>query len=245
MSGTKPKNGKLAFILFDSLRSPRYYEIKKSFLKFLLVFLPALTMVSIVVTCLFFFYFKDLKTSLATREPKIITELRQQALAQKKIIEQLKLEKKKLQTKLNSPVIPQLATLNLFKPTQGREDLTAKSVVSISNSQAVAKRNKLYFTFDLVNTTTNNQRLSGYLFIVFRTKKTLQVYPETSFAPGEMEILYSHGEFFSTARFRTTEAIFNIPNGVAMGATGHFKILIFSRTGDLLHKEIINKENIK
>jgi len=231
--------------MYDSFKSPRYYEIKSTFAKFLLILLPSLTILSILVSCFFFFYLKSLKSSLAKQEPKIISQLREESFQKNEIINNLKRTQQELQQKLESPVNLQLTSLNLFKPVTGRADLTKNSVLSISNTQVKIKNQKLYFTFDLVNTTQNNKRLSGYLFVIYRNNRTLQFYPDKSFSKNAMDLAFNNGEFFSTARFRATETVFSMPKEIITNLKGQFRILIFSKSGDLLHEEIIIKENIK
>lgn len=240
---TKAKNpNKLSFILYEENNAPKYFEVKKSFLKFILVGLPIVALASLAVVAIGTVYFKQIKTMAERKEPKIIAELRTENETLKAKQEELVLLTKELENRLAAPAsgdeVSGLASLSLFQAAQGQKDLTQKPLLTIENVRAELGKDNILFSFRLVNQTIDNNKLAGFVFVMMRVGETIYFYPADSIPENDMKLSFNRGEPFATSRFRPVEATFPKP---AKSTQALFKILIFSRTGDLIHKKIISR----
>ena len=232
---------KLGFLVYENSESPKYFELKKSYFKFLLMGLPTLSFISVIALILCGLYFKQIREMARRKEPAIIKELRDerdQLSFKLKESENLSLT---LQNKLASgaPSDNQISTLDLFKMTPGMQDLSAEALFTVENIEAYPVGNKLQFQFNIVNQTKENKKIAGYIFVMMKEGDLIRFYPQGSTMEDNFQVSFNRGESFATSRFRPVQNIF-FPapkkNGNLL-----FKIIIFSRTGDLLYKSIMKK----
>jgi hypothetical protein len=230
---------KLSFILYDSFSSPKYFEIKKSFFKFLIIVLPTLTLASISIVILGLVYFKNIVAITEQKEPALISELKieKEKLAQN-LAEYLK-DYKLFQGKLTSTKQPNINTLSFFKKTLGQVDLTQEPTLAIDQIRITSDNNQLHFQFNIVNLTKDKSKLRGIIFVIMKDgNNKFSIYPQNSIEDNEMQINFNLGENFTTSRFRPVDAPFELPSAKSNLL---FKVIIFSRTGDLIHKQLISE----
>jgi hypothetical protein len=235
-------SNKLSFILYEEHNSPRYFEIKKSFLRFLIYGLPLVALLSFIGAATFGVYFKQIRTSVERKEPKMISDLRDRSEVLSKERDELTILNNKLVKKLGaSTATSNIPTLGLFKAPPGQEDHTKTPAISIDQFKfkVTDEGKNLFFRFDLINEVKEQGKIAGYLFVIMKMGGSLYFYPQNSMAESEMLINYTKGEFFSMNNRRITEGTFPLSE---KNVGSIFKILIFSRTGDLLHKRIISQQ---
>lgn len=230
-------NNKLAFILYEEKNPPKYFEVKKSTLRFILFGMPIVTLICIVTISLIFIYFKHIENQLKKKEPVVIQALKEnQRVLEKKGVE-LNTLNNQLQKKLLSKAPENLETLNLFKPVLGQKDLSHELAIKIDQVSIKENDDKINFKFNIVNIQPSGQKLSGYIFIILKTLNSFFIYPENAMEHDELQLSFTKGESFGTWRFRPVET--NFPNNKQGLDKMLFRIFIFSRTGDLIHKQIV------
>jgi hypothetical protein len=236
---TKVKN-KVSLIVYDEKESPKYLEISRTGLKFIFFGLPALSIVCLVLLLGMTIYFKQIKTMAERKEPTEILRL-------KNLNAELTAEKAALATSQEELLLRLGATsvstggamgIPLFKIAQGANDLSTSPVINIETPVAEIVQEGIKFNFNLVNLTKDNARLAGHIFVLMKLGDSLSVYPPSAMNTEEFGISYNLGEAFATSRFRPVEIVFEKPTTKKVN-DALFKILIFSRTGDLLHKKTI------
>lgn len=230
---------KLSFVLYEDKFPPRYYTIRKGFLRFLLFGLPTVTMVCLILVAAGGIYFKQIQRLAERKEPAIIKKLKEEKSELMKSTQEIRQDRDRLQRKLSQGVKSEsgLSFLALFKQSAGRNDLSASPEIQLEEIEVVSTEDKINLSFKIVNMTKNESRLTGYLFLVMQVGDTMQVWPSGVFDNEAMQISYGNGEFFATSRFRPVKAAFNR----APGSNALFKIVIFSRTGDLVFKQLVSK----
>lgn len=230
---------KLSFVLYEDKFPPRYYTIRKGFLRFLLFGLPTITMVCLIVVAAGGIYFKQIQRLAERKEPAIIKKLKEEKSELMKSTQEIRQDRDRLQRKLSQGVKSDsgLSFLTLFKQSAGRQDLSASPEIQLEDIEVISTDKNINLAFKIVNMTKNESRLTGYLFLVMQVGDTMQVWPSGVFDNEAMQISYGNGEFFATSRFRPVKAAFNkVPGNNAL-----FKIVIFSRTGDLVFKQLVSK----
>jgi hypothetical protein len=229
---------KLSVILYEGQKAPRYFEFSKSFFRFLLFSIPTISIICLLLVGAGAIYFKQIRIMAERKEPAIIKKLnlKNELLIQREQ-ELLKLNQA-LEKKLTLPVEggTGLATLQTFNSTPGQADRTQQPVFNIEKLEASTEGENLRLNFNVVNITKDSEKLAGYIFVIMKSKDSLVYYPQGSFDTDRMKINFNRGESFATRRFRSTTIRFPMPKS---SDNLLFKIIIFSRTGDLIHKVII------
>ncbi|MBT7610119.1 MAG: hypothetical protein HN576_10200 [Bacteriovoracaceae bacterium] len=236
---------KLSFLVYENSESPKYFELKKSYLKFILMGLPSISFISIMALIFCGIYFKQIREMARRKKPAIIEELRieRDGLALK--LKESHILNTKLQHKLTSSAATSagpginISTLNLFKKTAGMTDLSAAAKFTVEKIDVIPSGNKIQLYFELVNQTKDNSKIAGYVFVLMKNKGQFFFYPESSTIEDDLQITFNRGESFAMSRLRKVDkAVFPAPKE---STTLYFKILIFSRTGDLLYKSTMEK----
>ncbi len=235
-----PKDDKnLSFILYDEVKAPSYFEVNRPLLKKVLIILPLIAFISCFALLVVAVYFKTISLQAERREPEIIKDLRDknQELAQE--ITKLQSDAKLFEERLakgsgDSEYMP----LNIFKAAPGMQDLTGAPSFALENFEADLNNGKVNIRFNIVNTTKENERLAGYIFVAMKMGDSLQMYPRGSFGAEDFSIPFNRGESFVTSRFRPVEVSFNT---LSEQKEALIQVVIFSRTGDILHKRTFAK----
>lgn len=234
------KNDKnLSFILYDEVKAPSYFEVNRPLLRKVLIILPLIAFISCFALLVVAVYFKTISLQAERREPEIIKELRGQNTELETQITKLESEAKLFEDRLakgsgDSAYMP----LNLFKAAPGMQDLTGAPSFALENFEADSAAGKINIRFNIVNTTKENERLAGYIFVAMKTGDTLQMYPRGAFGAEDFSIAFNRGESFVTSRFRPVEVSFA---NVGDHKEALIQVVIFSRTGDILHKRTFAK----
>lgn len=236
----KANKGKLSLIFYENEKQPRYYEINRPLVRALLIGLPIITLISVVSLLFGTAYFKELKLMAEKKEPKIIEELREKNIGLIKRFKEVGSLNLVLQNKLNSNPVSDLDSLSLFKPVKGQEDKTHTPLISINEIKYQLGDNNLDIEFTMANLTKEQEKLAGFVFVILKTKNSLYYYPLKAIQENDIQMAFNQGEYFAFSRFRPVKASFNTSNKIDDFMV---KILIFSRTGDLIHKKMILKPN--
>jgi len=238
---TKGLKQKLSFVLYEDNTPPRYYEISKQLLRFLLYGLPTLTLVSLLIVASGGVYFKQIQKLAQRKEPTIIKKLKSEKAELMKREQELVIDNEALQKKLGLGVSSAsgLSFLTLFKQSAGREDLSSSPEMAIQEVEVIKRETTIELSFKIFNMTKDQSRLTGYLFVMMQNGDHLQIWPTNAFDNLSMQVPFSKGEFFATSRFRPVQAIFKKNQASSSGSL--FKVVIFGRTGDLIFKQLISR----
>jgi len=241
---TRTSSKKLGFLVYEAENAPRYYEIKKSLLKFILYGLPLVTMVLLGIVLLGSLYFEQISERAKRKEPAIIKELRETVSGLETKLAETQVLTKDLEERLakgdtSTDVIK--STMGLFLPVPGMQDLTRTPNLAIENIDLILSGDRIQMKFNIINQTKNNEKLAGYIFVLMKQGDKIYFFPESSLQQNEFKVRFNSGESFATQRFRPVDNVY-FPYNPSLGTDYLFKILIFSRTGDLLYKQLINKK---
>lgn len=239
------KKGKFSFLIYDENGLPKYFSISKITLKSLIYGLPFITLICLLGVLSFLVYFKQIRAVVMRKEPQIITDLKSKN--SKLITDKLKLETlvEKLVQKSASTKIDnlELGQLLLFNAPSGFKDLTRAPVFSIEEISIVrSNNNDTLLRFNIVNQTKHAEKKAGYAFVIMKDGSRYTIFPHPKESSAQMNIKYSSGESFATTKFRPVTAKFKSKNKTSLLL---FKILIFSRSGDLLHKHFVTSEALQ
>ena len=235
---TKSEN-KLSFVLYEDNAPPRFYQINKGLIRFCLYGLPTFSLLCILVVAAGGVYFEKLKRMAERKEPAIIKQLKEEKAeltASHNLIQQ---ERDSLEKKLSLGVESKegLGFLSLFKKSAGRIDKSSSPEMQLDEIEVVKLKDQINLNFKIINMTKDESRLTGYLFVLMQVGNHLEIWPSGIFDNEAMQIAYGNGEFFATSRFRPVKAKFS----PTPGSQALFKVIIFSRTGDLMFKQLISK----
>jgi hypothetical protein len=235
---------KLSFLLYDEKKGPVFVKTDKGLLKFTLYALPVVTLVALIVVLAGSVYFKQIAEMARRKEPAIIKDLKAKnakLATQLTQVTQLnnEFEKKLSSTSTKGAGFP---TLSLFRSIPGQEDLSTTPMLGFETANFELEDNKVNVKFDIINQTTDGRKLSGYIHIHMATPNKMSFYPQNEIASEDMLLSYNQGESFAFSRLRHVNASFDLTGYKSTKAL--FKVLIFSRTGDILLKKLI-AHNIK
>ncbi len=243
MKSLKAKNNLFSFIVYDKDRSPRYYQFNKKVFQSAAIFIPLLFFLMLTVASGVLIYFQELRNITMEKRPEIIENLQAELSEAGEKIKELEDQSAVLQNRLSMaeerPKIKEDSSAQLlnspfhfFRAVPGQENLTKARPLAIENPKYFVQNGRLYFKFDLVNQTPGAKRLSGYVHVLFKERAAFYFYPSSSENVERWRLLYSDGEPFATSRFRPVNAHFPLPSKKEL--TGLFKVMVFSRTGDIL-----------
>lgn len=229
---------KLSVILYQDGDKPKYYELNKAQMKTLIVGLPIITTACLVLLIFGALSLKTLRVQAERKEPKIILDLRTELADLEKKSEDIFKLNDELTTKLSTTTeqaVSSTLPLTLFRATPGQQDLSQTPSLNVEDFEFNVQDQEVAIKFNLVNQDPDGPRQTGTIFILMMTGNTYTFYPQDALSADETKLVFSKGEFFSAARFRPVEARMILPPrfGAAL-----FKVLIFSRTGDLVTKKI-------
>ncbi len=234
------KKDKLSFILYKNRNVPRFYEVEKGSFRLFLYGLPTLTIISILITASLLVYFKQIREMAKRKEPAIILELKNKSLALQEKVEDVQKTNAILEKKLITGASDTgLKTMSLFKVPPGQIDLTKSPDLAVESVSSRQENGYYTLKFNLSNNSKGQEKIAGHIFVMMKAANTYDFYPNDVFDENEMQMDFNKGEYFATSRFRPVDAKFKIP---PKATSALFKILVFSRTGDLMLKQIISKK---
>jgi len=248
----KPRKDKFTFIFNTENAAPKYFEIDRARLINYLIIIP--TGFLLIFVAFFSFTFFSNETNKETNikinrpvekkiSPSEINKTTNELSELQKKYAELQAQNQELTTKLttnyekNSSAFPDFS---LFTTLPNQKDKTTPPLIKINEFKIAQEGNELHFHANLLNTIQDeNSKISGHLFVIMKTDNALWVYPQNAFSKNKTTINYNSGEPVLFARLRLVDAKFPIP---AQNAHPLFKVLLFSRSGDLLHKEVFPYE---
>lgn len=123
--------------------------------------------------------------------------------------------------------------LNLFNNIKSMQNLQTQKIFQIDQFSCIKEQGMLKVSFNIVNTTLNQEKISGHVLVFAGANNYLFVHPATISNIPFKKINFYNGEAFATSRFRPVEASFPVANNFDAKII-NTRILIFSKTGDLL-----------
>jgi hypothetical protein len=123
-----------------------------------------------------------------------------------------------------------------MKAVAGQKNLSNEIPIDIQDAKANYINNQLVYQSNLLNRTQGEEKVSGYLFVFYKTAQSIHTHPENTFDQNG-QISFNKGEPFTTSRFRPVEANFKVTNNKVPGT---LTLMIFNRTGDIIKKHTIN-----
>ncbi len=248
----------LTLIVYDSPSPPRCFRINKKVFKLVLILLSVLLITMVMATLSLGTYTKVLQNKVqgVLPGPEIVEELREQVAKLSAQNEELKNENSELKTKfikteeVTTPVVPLIVEKNTIAPSKpqiprpedlikffkmppGFKNLTSEGYATTQRPSYRVKTDKVIFRFNLANG-KQVKRLQGYIFVAQFTENSIKFYPALDMANNNFNAQFNLGESFTVSRFRPTIATFDKPETEKQVT---YKILVFSRTGDLLIEE--------
>lgn len=245
---------KASFLFWEKKKSPRYFEIPHQKIRFYLLIAPTLALIIICALGSLSYFLWQQNTKIApVISPKILLASQQLAKELEKENQDLKSLVTSLQKKSeigpttigtqspttlteNNKIVANDFPLNLMIPVTGQKNLSNEIPIDIQDAKAKFTNNRLVYQSNLLNRTQGEEKVSGYLFVIYKTAQSIHTHPANSFDQNG-QISFNRGEPFTTARFRPVEAIFNLVNNKIPGT---ITLMIFNRTGDIIKKHSIN-----
>jgi|GEM_PF-1598773 len=242
---------KAAFLFWEKKRSPRYFEIPHHKIRFYLLLAPtiSLTIICLLAALSYFLWQQNTKHGTVI-SPRQFAQTKELALTLEKENQDLKNLVASLQKKSEMVTAPVTISnvgnakeitardfpMNLMIPVAGQKNLSSEIPIDVQDAQAKFTANRLVYKSNLLNRTQGEEKVSGHLFVFYKTAQSIHTHPENAFDQNG-QISYNKGEPFTTSRFRPVEASFNLSNNKTPGT---LTLMIFNRTGDIIKKHTIN-----
>ncbi|MBC76529.1 MAG: hypothetical protein CME64_10995 [Halobacteriovoraceae bacterium] len=225
----------LTLIVYNTPKPPKYIKLNKGLLKLLVFAIPFLLIVSLLFSFTTSVVMKRKLEQAKSKEPRIITSLKEDKAKLESELAQLKAVNTELTNKISqgSSSAPASA-LALFSTPVGYEDVTELEKAKLENMSANFKQKKAEFRFDLLNNLDNDEKLAGYISIVQFSDNQMSFHPQRSLSLENNKLDFSKGESFVVSRFRPVIAEFEKPSGLSVW----YKVFIFSRSGDLISYKV-------
>lgn len=227
---------RFSFLVYQDNEIPKYYKVNPWRTRVYLFILPAITLLSILSILGVGVYFKQIREYARSKEPEIFQELRDKNKELTKKVNELTTLSSTLESKLGqasgSADSSGIHALGLFQIPPGLQDKSARPNFSIREQKLKIQNGRIKFTFNIHNESKSEEKLAGYFFVLMKHQKGYQIYPIPK-SQDNFQTSYNHGEYFATTKFRPVVADFQQSSNDLKYL---FKILIFSRTGDLMYK---------
>ncbi|HAZ11790.1 MAG: hypothetical protein A2X86_07945 [Bdellovibrionales bacterium GWA2_49_15] len=238
---------KFSFLLYEKKNPPRYFEVQKSTLRLLFFILPLLFALLSGLTYYSLRKYFKIRHQEHQIVPSVVDQFNAERSSLQSEIKDLHSLNQDLQAKLSSPqMMPPSAegaltsnVFDIFTQIHGMKDLSSTNIFTIEDPEVIFIKDQLHFRFNIVNQTKENQKYSGHVFVIFKDENAYHIYPAEAMTAENFKIQFNQGESFATTRFRPVEATFK---GAPQGEQGIFNVFIFSRTGDLVHKQTFIKK---
>lgn len=227
---------RFSFLVYQDNEIPKYYKLNPWRTRVYLFILPTITLLSILAILGVGVYFKQIREYARKKEPEIFQQLRDKNAQLVSKVTELTTLSSTLENKLaqssGSAETSGIHALGLFQIPPGLQDMSDRPNFSIREQKLKVQNGRIKFTFNIHNESKSDEKLAGYFFVFMKNGKGFQLYPQPK-SQDDFQISYNHGEYFATTRFRPVVADFK-QEGQDLKYL--FKILIFSRTGDLMYK---------
>ncbi len=228
---------KITFVLFEDQRTSRSFEFSKFQIKVIISIL-VVTFFSLLGLSLYLLTnIQNVKEEISRQEPILIKALRKKEKDLSEKLSRLESLNQEYLEKISTTKLESDALLPLFSPTLGFKDLTSQKILNVENISVSRANDRVNFDFNIVNNQSENSKISGFIFVLMKSGSQLYLYPEREFLFDNALSTFNQGETFTISRFRKVDGYFKDTN--FQSNQGYFKIFIFNRTGDLIHKQSI------
>jgi hypothetical protein len=122
--------------------------------------------------------------------------------------------------------------LGPIKKPYALQNLTTKKLLKVENTTLEDSAGKRVLRFQLINTGSELERVTGHVFVFQIDSRGLAPYPAMTQQEWLEGIRYNKGESFAVARLRPVEAPFPPADSEA-----RFLVVVFNREGDLLIRQ--------
>ena len=233
MSTLQNKNNNISILIYEENKIPRHYQFKKITYHFFLYTPVLFFLINIFILFGAISYTEYNKKDLRIKEPFLLKELRKQNIFLSERIFSLKKENKVITTKLTENSSQDaLSSLGLFQAIIGQKDLTNPARLFLQDFKVKRVMQGVAFKFNIKNITLNNVKIAGYIHVFASNKIFFTQYPKKK-SQDSFSSLFTDGEPFASSRYRPVSALFSLPTSKEI----YFKIIIFNRTGDLIHQQ--------
>lgn len=230
------KSSDLHLILHDHPEPPRLLVISKKRLQRFLILVPLLVtgLALFVVGSVLWKGGRQLTVQMPNLPQASAPEAESEALASE--VKGLQATVANLQTKLAlTGVAESDVWLGPVKKPYALQDLTAKKLIKLGNITLEDSAGKRVLRFQLINTGSEADRVTGHIFVFQMDSRGLAPYPAMTQQEWLEGIRFNKGESFAVARLRPVEAPFPPADPEAK-----FLVIIFNREGDLvLRQELV------
>lgn len=258
---TEPRtDDKLSFIMYEDTNLPRYYEVSRNTFKTLIYGIPMILLIAIAVVFLSVTYIRKIKLDIKQNDPNLVRKFKLANLQFMKKTKDLQRANRDLMKRLllntkRAAVVPPVEITKqekqkvevpwqLFKHIPGQKNILSKSYLQVQSHKITQTEENLSLKFDLVNTSREKIRMSGFLHVILQINNQLIVWPRGSLDSDSLQITYNSGESFATSKFRPVGATFplTVPQvGEHRKQELTFWVVAHNITGDLLHRQIIRE----
>lgn len=222
-------------ILHDHPEPPRLLVIPKTALKRFLITLPLGIAAVVALSLGLGLWWKTPQVTGQVRLPSLpdtfdATSNSSDAEAELKA---LKLAQVAMQNKLAQTTTTESEVwLGPVKKPYALQDLTAKSPLKLDSIALEDGAGKRVLRFNLINTGSPEDRVTGHVFVFQVDNRGLAPYPAMTAQELLEGIRYNKGESFAVARLRPVEAPFPPAD-----SDSRFLVIVFNREGDLLIRQ--------
>lgn len=240
-------NKELALVIYNENAQARCYKFTRSHIKVILISISFILCISVLSSVFFYIYGKqkekgsEVKLSLITQDLKQkITTLNASNIELNGLNNELtkKLtvdpKDKKANKNLKSSSHP---LFMLFESIKGFQDFSHKKMITLEDHNIKVEKNKITFSFNIIKALSGNEKINGHILILFKERNKLHVFPSNMIFSQSLTIKFYQGEPFSVRRLRPVNATFSLDANEQLPPELFFKIFIFSRTGNLIHKD--------
>jgi hypothetical protein len=234
------KSDSIQIILSDHPEPVRLLVFsKKKIRRFLFTFpLFAITLIMILSITL---WWKGFTLPAGINLPQVPSTEETKIAELESYIKSLEASQVSLQTKLTQVNAPETELwLGPVKKPYALQNLTASSPLKIENVSLEDKAGKRVIKFQLTNTETQSDRVTGHIFVFQVDSRGVASYPAMTKQEWLDGIRFNKGESFAVSRLRPVEASFPPADSDAK-----FLVIIFNREGDLLIREELLSSKIQ
>ncbi|MAW07896.1 MAG: hypothetical protein CME61_06385 [Halobacteriovoraceae bacterium] len=230
----------ISVIVQNGLKPPRHYWLSKGIIRKIGLSFGLLFIVfSSASIGLGLYYFTD-KLSFLSEKNQFKNRISELEVEISSLKDKWDEERIKLQTIALESQVENFPDFQLIKTIKGQKDLRNSLITEIDELKVSKKENNLEVSFNLTNQ-SNQNRISGYLFVIYTNGPYSQYYPKIK---DSNDIKFFNGEFFSIARFRVTKIKYAALSEEDPTFKEMLKIVIFSRSGELLYLKNFDTENL-
>lgn len=236
---SRSTSNNLSFILYEKKHPPKYFQVNRSFFRFLIIGLPLLAFISVMILIGGALYLKKMKMEETALKPQTLHELKQENQQLLKRQRKLNLLNIQLQKKLNISQFPKkegTVPEDNFSPSS-----SLSSFLDLRKDRLFINDQEVVFQFNMVNKIKDKVQIKGYFSVMMKQKNLFSFYPNYSINE-DFQSTYDLGETFSFSRLRPVKARFPLSMPLEKGGGEIlFKVLIHSKNGELLHRQVFRK----